>query len=168
MSRWWLIGFGVFLAVLIAGSIAISLIKNEAYFESGTPEAAVQEFLRMLEDEHYDQAYHTLGLELQTGCSIEEFVAQDRFRRDVLRDSRVTLQKTHVFDDTGTVSVRVTRFDSDEPFGASESSHTGSFMLQKDVEGGWRFTRFPGFLVEYPYEFFGCSVPDSPESAPVD
>ena len=122
----------------------------------------------MLEDQHYDQAYHTLGLDLQTRCPIEEFVAQDRFRGDILRDSRVTLQKTHLFDGTGTVSVRVIRFDSDEPFGTSESSRTGSFVLEKDVEGRWRFTRFPEFLVEYPYEFFGCSVSDSPESVPMD
>jgi hypothetical protein len=161
MSKWWLIGGGVALVALVAVAIGVALAERETTLAAGTPEAAVQEFLKAVEDKDYVTAHGMLSADLRTKCPVEEFAGQGRFGGvQSLEDTRITLEESKVFDSTATVTVKVTTFYSNEPFGTSESSYSQPFTLKKDADGQWRFT-------EYPYPLYGCPYiePEKPRSA---
>lgn len=167
MSKFWLMGAGALLGVLVIVSIVIALVEKEAVLEAGTAEARVQEFLRTFEDEDYASAHAMMSDTLQAECPIEDFVARDRFQRNQLRDSRITLQDTQVFDGTTNVNVSITSFYANEPFGTSESSYVQTYQLRQDAEGEWRF------INQYPYPVFNCPYfgndlrePDFPKPEP--
>ncbi|MBM3945597.1 MAG: hypothetical protein FJ317_08955 [SAR202 cluster bacterium] len=158
MSKWWLFGTGAFIVVLVIASIVIALTEREAALTPGTPEEAVQRFLRSWEDRDYASAHAMLVSNLQADCPIEQFASQDQYRAFSRNDPRVTLEDTQVFDGTTTVTVRITDFYSNEPFGTSESSYTQSFTLKQDTDGAWRFT-------QYPYPVYGCPYFGKPDEA---
>ena len=56
MAKGWLIGGGIFLALLLAASIIVALVQQEEELPEGTPEAAVQSYLRAIEAEDYQLA----------------------------------------------------------------------------------------------------------------
>ena len=49
MEKYWIIGGGVLLGVLLIGSIVVSLSNDEDVFEPGTPEYTVQQYLLHIE-----------------------------------------------------------------------------------------------------------------------
>jgi hypothetical protein len=160
MSKWWLIGGGAALAVLLVVAIAVALAERETTLTAGTPEAAVQGFLKAIEDKDYVTAHGMLSGDLRVKCPVEEFAGQGRFGGvQPLDDTRITLEETTVFDSTATVMVKVTTFYSNEPFGTSESSYSQAFTLKKDADGQWRFT-------EYPYPLYGCPYAEPEKAAP--
>ena len=62
MTRWWLIGAAVFLAVLLIASIVLALTSKEAEFAPGTPENAVQTLLRTCRRRRYrDGVFHAFA-----------------------------------------------------------------------------------------------------------
>lgn len=161
MSKWWLIGGGVALVALLAAAIGVALTERETTLTAGTPEAAVQGFLKAVEDEDYVTAHGMLSADLRSKCPVEQFAGQGRFGGvQSLRDTRITLEDTKLFNDTATVTVQVTTFYSSEPFGTSESSYSQPFILKMDADGQWRFT-------EYPYPLYGCPYvePEKPRSS---
>ena len=157
MSRNWLIGGGLFLAVLLVASVVVALLEDEESFAEGTVEEAVQVYLRAVEDDDFETAYGFLSSELKDECSIDEFAGGNIPSRSDLSDERVTLEKTTTVEETVFVTVRVTRLQGRGPFGTSESSFEQRFSLRQQ-EGNWRFT-------EYPWPFFRCG-PFKPEPAP--
>ncbi|MSQ12496.1 MAG: hypothetical protein EXR48_07435 [Dehalococcoidia bacterium] len=159
MSKWWLIGGGVALLALLAAAIGVALVERETTLTEGTPEAAVQRFLNVVEGNDYETAHGMLSSELRSKCPIEQMAGQARFGGfQPLEDSRITLEETKVFDSTATVTVRVTTFSSSELFGSSESSRFESYSLRKDADGQWRFTG-------YPFPVYGCPYLE-PEEGP--
>lgn len=161
MSKWWLIGGGVALVALLAAAIAVALAERETTLAEGTPEAAVQRFLNAVQDKDYVTAHGMLAADLGAKCPVEQFAGQGRFSGfQPLEDSRITLEETKVFDGTATVTVLVTTFYSNEPFGSSESSHFESYSLKKDAGGQWRFT-------VYPYPLYGCPNVETERPTPV-
>lgn len=153
MSKYWLIGSGAFLAVLLIASIVVALLEKEQTFPEGSPERAVQAFINAIEDEDYAVAHQLLSDELQEGCTLETLVART-WQKDRIKDSRVTLDGTTVTEDTAIVAARVTTIGSGGPFGSSESSRDVRFTL-KQFDGEWRFTSDP-------WPNFGCSRPVVP------
>lgn len=148
MSRNWLIGGGLFLAVLLVASVVVALMEDEESFAEGSVEEAVQLYLKAVEDDDFETAYGFLSSELKAECSIEEFVGGGTPTRGDLSDDRITLEKTTTVDETVFVTIRVTRIQRRSPFGTSESSFEQRFSLRQQ-EGDWRFT-------EYPQPFFRC------------
>ncbi|MBM3948833.1 MAG: hypothetical protein FJ312_06290 [SAR202 cluster bacterium] len=158
MSKWWLIGGGVALAALLVAAIAVALAERETALTAGTPEAAIQRFLKAVEDADYATAHSMLSADLRAKCPVEQFAGQGRFGGfQPLEDSRITLEETKLVDSTATVKVRVATFYSNEPFGSSESSHFESYNLKKDASGEWLFET-------YAYPLYGCSYVE-PEKA---
>ncbi len=148
MSKSWLIGGGSFVAVLLLVSIVLALTQTEAVLPEGTPEGAVQRFLKALESQDYKLAYSYLGEKLTEKCAVEDLAARKIWQGRELESSRVTLEETINLDDSAVVVARVNHIRGDGPFGTSESSRDERFTLAKQ-QGEWRFTRDP-----WPY--YGC------------
>ena len=107
MTKWWLIGAAVFLAVLLIASIVLALTSKEAEFAPGTPEHAVQSLLRSVEADDIETAYAMLSQELQQKCELKNFADGGRYRSGDDRDIRATLRATKTIDDDTTfVNVR--------------------------------------------------------------
>lgn len=149
MAKGWLIGGGIFLGVLLIASIALALTqREETPFPVGTPEAAVQDFLKASETEDFQVAYDLLSERLKSQCELQDFVGQ-RFPGDrTFENSRVTLERTSAVNDTTFVTVRITQIYNNGPFGSSESSHEHRYALVQE-DGQWRFS-------DYPWPFFNC------------
>ena len=153
MTKWWLIGAAVFLAVLLIASIVLALTSKEAEFAPGTPEHAVQSLLRSVEADDIETAYAMLSQELQQKCELKNFADGGRYRSGDDRDIRATLRATKTIDDITFVNVEVTQFYGSGPFDSGESSYDRRFVLQQ--EGGeWKFTEYP-----WPYDY--CQESDS-------
>ena len=153
MTKWWLIGAAVFLAVLLIASIVLALTSKEAEFAPGTPEHAVQSLLRSVEADDIETAYAMLSQELQQKCELKNFADGGRYRSGDDRDIRATLRATKTIDDITFVNVEVTQFYGSGPFDSGESSYDRRFALQQ--EGGeWKFTEYP-----WPYDY--CQESDS-------
>ena len=147
MTKWWLIGAAVFLAVLLIASIVLALTSKEADFAPGTPEHAVQSLLRSVEADDIETAYAMLSQELQQKCELKNFADGGRYRSRDDRDIRATLRATKTIDDITFVNVEVTQFYGSGPFDSGESSYDRRFALQQ--EGGeWKFTDYP-----WPYDY---------------
>ncbi len=148
MAKGWLIGGGAFLVILLVVSIIVALLEREEPLTAGTPEAAVQQFLRAAESEDLAVAFYSLSAALQEECSLEEFGGRSYPTRNQLGDARVTLEKSQVIDDTAFVTVRISQFRGSGPFGTSESTFEQRYSLLKE-EGEWK-------IAEYPWPFFNC------------
>ena len=153
MTKWWLIGAAVFLAVLLIASIVLALTSKEAEFAPGTPEHAVQSLLRSVEADDIETAYAMLSQELQQKCELKNFADGGRYRSGDDRDIRATLRATKTIDDITFVNVEVTQFYGSGPFDSGESSYDRRFALQQE-EGEWKFTEYP-----WPYDY--CQESDS-------
>lgn len=150
MTKWWLIGAGGFLAALLIVSIVLALTSRETVFAPGTPERAVQDLLRAAESDDIEAAYAMLSTKLQANCALRNFA--DRGYRMDDQSPRASLRETKIVDDTTFVTVRITEYYGDGPFGGSESSRDRRFVLRQ--EGGeWKFT-------EYPWPYNWCPESD--------
>ena len=158
MSRGWLIGGGVFLAVLLAGSVAAALLERDAAFPEGSAEAAVQRYVKAVEEEDWETAHALLAAELREECPIEELFA-DRWGWAPYRatyspgraDRRITLEETRALGETMRVTVSVASSRMSGPFGVDRWSYRVTYSLTEE-EGEWRFS-------EYPDPFYDCPGP---------
>ena len=148
MSNAWLIGGGAALAALVVASIVVALVEGDGEFEPGSPEAAVQTFLRAVGDDDLETAYSLLSDDLQEQCSVEDFAGGPSRLVSDFDDRRLTIEDTRTVGDTVFVDVRVTDFHGVGPFGTSESSFEQQYALRL-TGGQWRFT-------QYPWPFFQC------------
>lgn len=147
MSRGWLIGGGVFLAVLLAGSVAAALLERDASFPEGSAEAVVQRYVRAVEEEDWETIHSLLAAELREECSVEELFA-NRSGRD-RGDRRMTLEETRPLGETLLVTVSVSRSRMSGPFGVDQWSYRIEYSLTEE-EGEWRFSEYPEPLHECP------------------
>ncbi|MDA1348683.1 MAG: hypothetical protein O3A47_07430 [Chloroflexi bacterium] len=157
MSKLWLIGGGAALAALLVASIIVALVEGDVEFEPGSPEAAVQTFLRAVGDDDLETAYGMLNNDLQEQCTLEEFAGGPRMFGSDIGDRRLTLESTRTVGDTVFVDVRVTEFHGVRPFGTSDYSFDQQFALRM-TDGRWRFT-------QYPWPFYQCLKPVPAEPA---
>ena len=162
MAKGWLIGGGAFLAILLVVSIILALLDREEPLTPGTPEAAVQQFLKAAESEDLSTAFNSLSAKLQEECSLQEFGGSSFPARNQLGDASITLEKTQVVDDTAFVTVRISQFRGGRPFGTSESNFQQRYSLLME-EGEWK-------IAVYPWPFFNCGpfkplAPRAPEVA---
>ena len=140
MAKTWLVVAVTIVAALLASAVAIAIVTTRGGVDllpADSPEGAVQRYLLALDREDYQEAYNYLGSDLQRRCSLEEFVNKGYWPEP--RGDHVTLEKTQSFDSRAVVTARVTVFDPNVPFGASEYSYDWTFQLRLE-EGEWRLT----------------------------
>lgn len=155
MAKWWLIGGGAFVSVLLVASIVLSLVRSEAEFPAGSVESAVQNYLRALQNDDFTTAHNLFSAGLRSDCSLDDFVAGSVYYKREIADQRVVLENTVDLNGTVAVTTRVSQVSDSGLFGVSEFSSTQVFILRQE-EGGWHFTK-------QPWPFFGC---DEPKPAP--
>lgn len=162
-SSRWLAGIAIAVVVLVAASVALVLFDRRGepeLFPPESPEGAVQRYLLAVDGREDREAYGYLGPELSEECGFDHFRESVRNfqpgngRRD--QDLRVSLIGTEAVDETTEVSVRVTRYRVDPPFGGDEYSSRRMFVLE-EIDGDWRFT-------EPPWPMSWCPEPEQPET----
>jgi|GEM_PF-470007 hypothetical protein len=153
MTRWWLIGGGAFLGILLIASLILAYTQEEELLPLGTAEAAVQDFLNAAEADNLEVSYGYLSEELKAGCRLEDFVFDSSYRFQWIQESRVILDKTNVVGDITFVDVKISQYYSQGPFGTSESLHSEQFALKQE-NGLWKFSKYP-----WPYNFCRSAVP---------
>lgn len=136
MARAWLIGVATFVAALVVAGVVVALVttRDEDLLPADSPEGTVQRYLLALQDRDYPLAYSYLSADTKRSCALQDF---RRFAGDgELRDARMTLEDTEIFDGSAIVTARVTVFYP-EVFGPSEYSYDRTFDVT--LEGGqWR------------------------------
>ncbi len=140
-NRWLAIVAGAIALAVVAGIAVTVLAGGERTYEEGTPERAVQDYLRAVGDRDATTALALLAPSIADRC--------DTIPRDGITDRgtssiRATLDRTTIRDDgTAEVRVRITEsYGSDSPFGGGDSTMTQVFLLTK-VDGQWRFSDAP-------------------------
>ena len=140
-----MIAGAVFVGVLVVAAVALSLLQREQSFDDGTPEKAVQDFLKAYTAEDFGRVYDLWAAELRQDCRRDEYLQQSVGSGGRLSDSRVRLTDTeYVGDDRqrAVVLARETRVTGDGPFSTSESSNRQRYTLALEL-GEWRFTETP-------------------------
>ena len=135
----WLAGVVIAVVALGVAGVIVALVtsREEATLPAGSPEGAVQRYLRALEEKDYRGAYAYLSTSAQRQCTIEQFIKVTSYRE--LEDAEMILEDTQVLDDSAIVTARVTVFDPSDVFDPNEYSYTETFDLTR--EGGeWRMS----------------------------
>ena len=159
LPRYWLIGGGAVVAVLLAAGVIAALLGGERVLQEGTPERAVQDHLKAVFDKDYAAVQASLSGDLDD-CRVEDLVRQGFRIGGTVSDRRFTLEETQLVNGAAIVTVRVASFSSDGPFGSYESSYTQTYSLRE--EGAeWKFTRYP-----WPYSGCGVRPPEPTVPAP--
>ena len=94
MARTWLFAGGAFVGVLMVAAIALTLLQREQSFEAGTPERAVQDFLKAYDSEEFGRVYDMWSEELRQDCGRDDYVQQAVGSGGRLSDSRVRITDT--------------------------------------------------------------------------
>ncbi|MCE2456416.1 MAG: nuclear transport factor 2 family protein [Dehalococcoidia bacterium] len=137
MERYWLIGGGTLLGLLLIASVAISVSRGEAEFDPGSPEFAVQRYVRALVSEDLDAAEALWSPSLKEDCSFEAFALDAGRGLDRLSEARITLEETRVVGQTTVLTVGVVRTTGGGIFGPSEYERSYDFGVRK-YDGEWR------------------------------
>ena len=133
-STRWLLAVIAVVAVLAVVAVAIALTTGEDELDPGTPEGAVQAYLRAVADRDAEAAYAWFSSDLQDRCRISNV-------RDALQygpeDFRAQLNKVVPRDGTVDVFVEITQRYQGDLLGNS-SSFSQVFSLTEE-DGAWRF-----------------------------
>ena len=160
---------GAFVGVLVVAAVALTLLQREQSFEVGTPERAVQDFLKAYTDEQFGSVYDLWAEDLRQDCGRDEYVQHSVGSGGRLDDSRIRLTDTeYVGDDRerAVVLARETRVSSDGPFNTSEWYSQQRYELALE-QGEWRFTEVPWPSAACPPDRLrgGMDGPNDPASA---
>jgi len=151
MAKVWTIVAAVALVLLLVASVIVAALESEEPFEAGTPEAAVQDFLRAVEEDELETAYGLLSAELREECSAEQVFSVSFGYRHQFDQNRITLEQTSEVGGSTLVTVRVASFQRDGPFGGSENSFLQRYALRR-MDDQWQF-------VDFPWPLFQCGPP---------
>ncbi len=136
-----LIAVGASVLAIVVISIAVAVIAgDEQDFPAGSPERAVQRYLRAVEDRDADAAIALYSDDLAARCDLDQL--RGNLRRGSNTDFRATLLDTIARDDVTEVRVRLTEYYGDDPFNRGESRREQLFVLEQSADG-WRFTEPP-------------------------
>ncbi len=127
------------MGLLLIASVAVSLTRGEAEFDPGSPEFAVQRYLKALDNGDHEAAEALWSPGLREDCSIEALLLQTGRSFDRDHEARITLEETRVIGETTVVSIGVVRTGGGGIFGPSEWESTYDFGVRK-FEGVWLIT----------------------------
>jgi len=151
MSRtdvYWIIAGGALIGLLLIGSVAVALTRDEPTFPPGSPEAAALAYVRALETNDLDAIYESLAPALRGECSFDELFSTTQVFDGFLEASqRVSLSGVRPLERRTIVEIEVSRAGGGL-FGPNEYSYPITFSLEQ-VDGEWRF-------VEWPWPLHSC------------
>ena len=137
MERTWLIVGGAILAVLLAASVIVALARGESEFDPGSPELAVQKYLKALVESDFETAGSLWSPERREDCAFKDFLLNVKGRLGLLSGARITLDDVQTVGETAVVSVRTIRTTGGGIFGPSERVGSYDYTVRK-FDGYWR------------------------------
>lgn len=154
-STRWLVAVAAVVAIAVVAGTLISVASDdEQDFAAGTPERAVQDYLRAIAERDVPAVEGFISAELHDRCGD---VPRDIVQRNDYR-FRAALEDTVVRADVTEIHVALTETYGSPPFGGGESTWTVIFELAQE-DGAWRFTETPWPLY--------CAKPRMPAAVPV-
>lgn len=138
-TRWLVAVAGIVSVVVVASTLVALLANGEQEFEAGTPEAAVQGYLRAVADRDATAALSYIADSVYDECAD---IPRDAVIRRGDNDFRATLEDTVSRSDGVIVDVAITESYGSGVFG-NESTWTYSFSLVRQTDGEWRFSEVP-------------------------
>ena len=136
MERYWLIGGGALLGILLIASVAITVTRGETEFDPGSPEYTVQRYLKALDSGDHEAAEGLWSPELREDCSFVAFALHAGRGFEGVSEARITLENTRIVGETTVVSLGVVRSGGGGIFGPSEWESTYDFGV-RNFEGEW-------------------------------
>lgn len=103
---------------------------------AGSPEAAVQRYLRAVADEDATSLRDSYTPEVRERCEREERRRRSRFTEERQPFEADLLETRAVDADAVEVRVRITEFAGEPPFGAGGYVHSEVFVVER-VDGAW-------------------------------
>ena len=149
MNNYWLIGGAAVLGILIVASIVVAILQKEAEFAPGSPESAVQAYLRALDEDDFQAVHDALSPELREKCSIEAMFGDIDIHSWRPEDKRITLEGARTLNDITFVEIRIVELRGGGPFGPSRHAFETTFALQQ-FDGEWK-------LSQNPLPYFRCA-----------
>jgi len=134
------------------------MLRDEDILEDGTPERAVQSYIQAVRGENYKAAHALLSYQTRQECPIESLAANSFTDGTEVRDSRVTLKNSYIFEETAMVTTEVTHIQPSSPFGASKTSQEHHYTLRLE-RGQWKLTRPVNSTQDGPWPHFNCREP---------
>lgn len=127
------LGAVVLVAVVVAiAAVALTAGRSEAQYEPGTPEAAVQAYLRgILERDPAALEW----MSPDTGCD-----TTDLSQSYVPESARAVLVDAEVDGDQASVTVEISESSGGTPFDTYEYTHEEVYTLERDGSGAWLLT----------------------------
>ena len=158
----WLAGISISVVVLAIVAVIVTLVAGSGDpkpLPSGSPEAAVQDFILAVDKGDYNTAYAMLHPDVQDYCSPTDFASNLTNQRD--NSLRISLKSVDTIAGQTHVTVDITNFYGSPPFDYSESTYPAMFVVEQ-VDGTW-------MIQEAPYQFSGCAYrlkPPTPTPSP--
>lgn len=118
-------------------AIVVASIREPPDLPPGSPEAAVQSYLRAVTEGDARAIRDTYTPELRDRCELEEARRRPPFSEDRLTFEADLLGTRQVDDETVEVRVRITEFYGEPPFGGGGYDHREVFFVER-VDGAWR------------------------------
>ena len=139
MERIGIIAAAAILVALLIAAVAVATLRGEAELDAGSPEAAVQRYLRALADRDFDAARDLWAPEVQERCAIEDIAVGNRYEYelDSLAEARITLDGVDVVGEVTNVRVSAAETRGGGLFGPSEYTRDMTFSLSQ-YDGRWR------------------------------
>ena len=144
-SNRWLVVLGAAVTAIVVASVAVAVLfgDDEQTFPEGTPEAAVQTYLRAVRDRDAATASASFTAELRDRCEAEQL------RRSYCygRGFGARIRDSHERGDLVEVDVRISEPGDGGPFGGDGYHHDHVVVLTR-VDGTWLISE-PPWPVEY-------------------
>lgn len=135
--RTWLVA-GVVAIVIAAIAVATILVierRPDADYPSGSPEAALQDYVRAWHAGDADAAWEVVSTAAQERSTLDRFRAANRRRDDEVY--RVWIDETSVNDERATLLLTVERLSHDGLLGPGRERR-GTRMTLVQENGGWK------------------------------
>ncbi len=133
-STRWLTGTVALVVAVAVIGVVVASVREPPDLPAGSPEGVVQRYLRAVADADPNSAYDTYTPELRERCE------RHQPERLPLPDERMAFEAelldTRRVDDTVQVSVRITEFSGEPPFGGGGYDHTEVFVVERG-DGSW-------------------------------
>ncbi|MBM4410592.1 MAG: hypothetical protein FJ037_04580 [Chloroflexi bacterium] len=138
-TRWLAILAAVIAVAVFAGILVTMGAGGADTYPEGSPERAVQDYLRAVGDREATTALSFISPELAARCST---TSREPIASRGSSGLRATLDRATTRGETAEVHVLITETYGSGPFGANESNQTAVFILAR-TDGQWRFTEPP-------------------------
>jgi len=137
-TRWLAAVGGVIAAAVLVSVIALALTSGEQEFPAGSPEDAVQRYLRAVDDRDATTAFEFFSAQLAADCAP---LPRDSITYRGDQRVRATLVRTVERAEHVEVEVRITENYGGGLFDSGYSWTTTFVLIQED--GDWRFSEMP-------------------------